>query len=263
MTNVYYKTWTFSVPDNWNEIDRTRMLQIMEIFYRENDDDRGRLLLFRALAQIPYAVLYLMKEPELITIARDCTEFLFENKLTKNPIMFWGKFAGPADSISNMKIGEFTFAEFAYMQYVQTKDVRFLHTLVATIYRSKRNRLLYSYSQNPDGDYRVPFNPNLVDYNTKVVSKWPRPVLDSIFHFYQGARAEKIAANPKVFDGTESQGQSLYGMWSVMRSVAKAGHFGDFDKVQDQYIDTVLMELNETVVEAEKLEAERNKVTLK
>lgn len=263
MITAHYKTWAFQVPEHWNEIDRDRMIQVMEVFYREMDDDKGRLLLFRALARIPYYLLFLMKEPELITIARECTEFLFENKLTKNPIPFWGKFAGPADSLANLKIGEFTFSEFAYTQYERTKDVQFLHTLVGSLYRQRRNKYQYDYTRNPEGDFREPFNPNLIDYNTKVVAKWPRPVLDTIYHFYQGARAEKIMANPKVFDGSESQEQSLYGMWSVMRSIAKAGHFGDFDKVQEQYIDTVLMELNETVAEAEKIEAERNKVVLK
>ena len=66
-----------------------------------------------------------------------------------------------------------------------------------------------------------------------------------------------MATNPRVFDeASPDAGESLYGLWSVMRSVAKAGHFGDFDKVQEQYVDTILMELNEAIVEAEKMEAE-------
>jgi hypothetical protein len=47
-----------------------------------------------------------------------------------------------------------------------------------------------------------------------------------------------------------------------MRSVAKEGTFGDFDRVNEQYVDTILMDLNEVVAEAEQIEMDRNKVTV-
>jgi len=235
---------------------------VIKVFYTEHDNDRGILMMFRALAGIPWWQLFMMRTPNLLAAARDATEFLFEgNTLTKNLLPFYRGYAGPADDLQNLKMLEFCHTEFFHSRYEKDGNIDDLNALVAALYRPKKSRWSYSYTKNPDGDFRVPFNPNTIAYYQKRLAKWPTHVKLAIFRFYQGARASIITRNPRVFDNGGGE-ESLYGLWSVMRAVAKSGHLGDLDKVTDQYVDTVLMELNETVAEAERIEMERNKVTV-
>jgi hypothetical protein len=261
MREAYFRRWSYSIPDEWNELNRKQLLAVIKVMYDEKGDDRGLLLLFRALARIPWWQFFMMRSPNLLEAAYDATAFLFqENKLTKNILTFYKGFAGPADQLTNVKMGEFCFSEFYYLQYKTNNETKPLDRLVATLYRPRKHWLFYNYRKNFEGDYRKPFSPHTIMYYSENISKWPLHIKHAIFQFYEGARAEKIASNPRVFESSTGE-ESLYGLWSVMRSVAKSGHFGDLDKVQDQYVDTLLMELNETVVEAERIEMERNKVT--
>jgi hypothetical protein len=262
MRSAFFKKWSYAVPDSWNEISSKNYLPLMKVFFTEYENDRGVLMLFRALAGIPWWQFFGMRSPNLIPAALDATEFLFKgNSLSKNLLPFYKGYAGPAEELKNLKMAEFCNAEFYYNKYDKEKKLENLDAFVAIIYRPKKSRWKYNYKLNIDGDFRAPFNSNTTGYHQKRIAKWPTHVKLAIFHFYQGARATIIARNPKVFDNNDG-GESLYGLWSIMRSVAKGGHMGDIDKVADQFVGTVLMELNETVVEAERIEMERNKVTV-
>jgi hypothetical protein len=261
MREVLFRNWSYALPDEWNELTRKKLLAVIKVMYLAPGDDAGVLQMFRALVQIPWWQFYMMRTPNLIDAAYEATAFLLkENTLTKNLIPFYKGFAGPSDQLGNVRMGEFCFSEFYFLQYKHNSLDKDLDLLVATIYRPRKHWLFYNYRKNFEGDFRKPFSPHTIRYYAEDIAKWPRHVKLAIYHFYEGARAEKILGNPKVFDSSDGE-ESLYGLWSVMRSIAKSGHFGDLDKVQEQYIDTMLMELNETVAEAEKIEMERNKVT--
>jgi hypothetical protein len=45
-----------------------------------------------------------------------------------------------------------------------------------------------------------------------------------------------------------------YGLINVMRTIAESGIHGDFDKVQKMYVKMWMMELNEKIDEAKKVE---------
>jgi hypothetical protein len=281
MNFIYYKNYTHIVASEWNELTGKQLRKIMRVIWTGNDL-QCRFKLFRILtgwswkrlylvsgmfhikqisfiAQLPfinkYVEKYLNNCARLFDAVIDATHFLFvTNDLVKNLIPVYRGFYGPDEEIRNVKMAEFTFSEIAFLAWKKSKDPKYLDDLVAILYRPGRKK--YDHRKNSDGDHREPFNPNLSPYNAKQIAKWPMDVKLSIATFYMGCREKKIIDNERVFSGSGEGDESLYGLWSVMRNVAKAGHFGDFDKVQDQYIDTILMELNEVIVEAEKREEE-------
>lgn len=256
MNAVWYHKKEYVIPGEWNELTQRQLLQVQEVFNRNVDELKGRMLLFRILCKMPWWKFLLIRSANLLPAVMEATEFLMtRNSLTKNLIPTYKGFAGPGDKM-NIRMIEFCYSEGLFMAYKNQKDDKYLDQLIAILYRPIRKR--YNHKLNPDGDHRMAFNPNLLDYNTMFIEDWPLPVKQSILMFYEGCRNEKIASNPKVFEGGSGD-ESLYGMWSVMRNVAKSGHLGDFEKVGEQYIDTILMELNEVVVEAEKMEFEMNK----
>lgn len=261
MKTLHFRKWSYDIPESWNEMDGKRMLQVMKAFTSEMGDEKGILTLFRALADIPWYQFYLMREPSLMDTAIECTEFLFgENTLTRNHLPYYGGLYGPADGLCNMKMAEFCFSEHRYVQYKQNPTEENLNMFIAVIYREGRN-MFYDYVRNPDGDVRQKFNDSITPHLALRISKWPHHVKRAIVFFYEGARDAKIKANDKVF-GSSNGEESLHGLWSVMRSVAKEGAFGDFDRVNEQYVDTILMDLNEVVAEAERIEMEQNRVTV-
>lgn len=261
MKTLHFKNWQYDVPEAWNELDGKRFLQVMEVLTKETGDDKGILSVFRALAGIPWRQFYRMREPALMDAAVECTEFLFrENTLTKNLLPYYGGLYGPGHGLSNLKMAEFCFSEHRYIQYKQTPSPENLNMFIAVIYREGKS-IFYDYVRNPDGDVRKKFNDELTPMLAMRIAKWPDHVKRAILLFYEGARNAKVKANDKVFGSSDGQ-ESLYGLWSVMRSVAKEGTFGDFDRVNEQYVDTILMDLNEVVAEAEQIEMERNKVTV-
>lgn len=281
MNFIHYKNYTHVIASEWNELSPAQLRKIMRVIWTGNDL-HCRFKLFRILTGWSWRRLYLItgiyyiKQVDLISqlpffnkliekylnnCARlfdaiiDSTQFLFlTNDLNKNIIPIYKGFYGPDDEIRNLKMGEFTFSELAFIAWKKSKDPQYLDELVAILYRPGRKN--YDQKKNVEGDHREPFNPNLTAFYKKKVAGWPADLKLSIATFYMGCREKKILDNERVFSSTGDGEESLYGLWSVMRNVAKAGHFGDFDKVQDQFVDTILMELNEVVVEAEKKEEE-------
>ena len=75
----------------------------------------------------------------------------------------------------------------------------------------------------------------------------------AIFHWYQACRQKMISENPDVFTGGSGE-VAKYGLLSVMRTIAESGIHGDFDKVQKMYVKMWMMELNEKIDEAKKIE---------
>lgn len=282
MGYIFHKGKFYQTAGTWNELTGKQLVQVMGVLCGNDSLPTGRLKLLRILLQWSWWKLvltcgmhrllrldkinltrvparfgrWLDNTERIATAAEDYTAFLFEaNKLTKQLLPNVGGWYGPDSSLGNMKMAEFCFCENYFIAWRDTKNPAHLNRLVAILYRPGKKK--YDKHRNELGDIRIDFNPNSIEQRIKKVDKWPLNLRLAICNFYEGCREEKMATNPRVFDeASPDAGESLYGLWSVMRSVAKAGHFGDFDKVQEQYVDTILMELNEAIVEAEKMEAE-------
>jgi len=258
MIDVYFGKRAYAAPEAWNELTRRQLLKVMAIFDSPLPHIQGIILLTQILTNIPWWRFFRFRSPHLEDAAGQITGFLLEkNTLTRNLLPKYRRCYGPADGFGNLTMGEFSFTEAFFQSWRNSDDVDWLHKLIAVLYRPKRSN--YDHKRNPDGDHREKFNPNLIEQRAKKIARWPASVKKAIEQWYDGCRNQMIEQNPKVFEGGSGE-ESLHGMWSVMRNVAKAGHFGDFDKIAEQYVGTIMMELNEVVVEAERQEAELKKM---
>ncbi|MDH7463967.1 hypothetical protein QEG73_21880 [Chitinophagaceae bacterium 26-R-25] len=286
MNVILYKGKLIDIPDHWNELSGKQLIAIMKILYGNKDVSKGRISLFKIISGFTWFKIfkmtgyfrflhldqwinaplipgpfkkYLDRTERFMHAVDSCTAFIMETAdLTVNLLPVVKTFHGPNDDLANVKAAEFFCSEFYFTQWRETNQISFLNYLVATLYRpSKRN---YDRKGNPDGDIRIAFNPNLTATYLPKIETWPPEIKQAIALFYQGAREKKIANNPRVFEKSDGEGTTLYGLWSVMRMISKGGHFGDFDKVQDLHVDTLLMELNEVIAEADRMEAEMDKI---
>lgn len=282
MNFIYYKSEHYPVPAHWDEMTEKQFLAVVNILFSMETIARGRLRIFKALSgmswwtmlkitglmrfknidkywnrvYVPAIIKKYFDQCERLAFAiEECTAFLFEPEIsmTRQQLPFFRGRYGPASELRNITMAEFCNTEHYFLQYKAAGSDADLNMLVAALYRQEKKH--YDHYSNPAGDHREKFNPNVLEAEAQKVASWPPPVKKAINMFYEGARNKKIGENDRVFGGASGE-ESLYGLWSLMRSVAKAGHFGDFDKVEDQYVDTILMEMNEVVVESERLEAQ-------
>lgn len=279
MTELFYKKW-WKIAGSWNELTAKQAINILTVLSIGLPIEKEKLMLLKILlkwswwktavffGQFRFNNLNKIKKPSALfgrvmdrtaTLAMamdELTAFLkAENTLTKNLLPNYKKYAGPSDGMDNLRMAEFVYAESYFFKWRDGKNMGDLNNLVATIYRPMAKKT----AQHSD-DVRVNFNPNMIAKYAVVVDRWPWQVKLLIAQYYAASRQQKIAQNPEVFADSGTEEGSAFGLWGVMRSVAKAGHFGDFDKVQELYVDTVLMELTAAILEAEKHEQEMESI---
>lgn len=250
--NRYYQT-----PVKWNDLSRKQLLQIIDIIYSDIGEVEGRVKIMKVLTGISWLRLWWGGMFD-IDDKLHLTDFLLqENTLTKNLIPKYKKLYGPADDFSNLIVSEFIFAEQFHGLYKETKDVENLDRMIACLYRPCK--FLYNKKLNKDGDVRRDFNDHVIDYFAKKISRWPMNVKLGILTWYEGCRQKLVEDNPAVFGGSSSGETALYGLFSIMRGVAEKGIHGSLPQVEKMFVKVFLLELNEQVAEAERIERAHKK----
>lgn len=251
----------YSIPQTWDELTRKQLLQVMQILFLKNYRPEQLLMkLVQCLTGMSHAAFFRCNVEEIEEYFY-LTEFLLTPKInfTKNLLPSYKfshtEFFGPCDNLDNVRMKEFTLTEDLYLRWFDSekKDMQALDELVAILYRPAPAH--YDFKRNPEGDHREKFNQYVSAFYAKnYVSQWPQAVKLAIATWYGGCRLAIVDNNPEVFGG--SGDPALYGLVSVMLNVAEGKVFGDFEKVEDQYINLVMMHLNETIDKGKKLEAQ-------
>ena len=263
MTQIEINKKNYPIPQNWNEINQRQLLQVMKVlFLKKYPAEELVIKLLHVLTGATTAAFY--RWP-----AEEVDEFLYltkffltqEMNFTKNHLPSYKyshtEFYGPADHLDNLRMKEFTLTEDLYLKWFdsfisedQKKDIESLNELVAILYRPAPAK--YDHDLNPDGDHREKFNQNIsCHYARTYVKQWPMKVKLAIATWYAGCRQNIVKINPDVFEGGGDPAR--YGLVSVMLNVAESHVFGDFEKVEDQYVNLVMMQLNSLVDKARQL----------
>lgn len=247
----------YNFPEGWDELSEGQLLQVMEIlFLKQHAAEAVLLQLVKVLAGMSRYRFLRCKAEEL-------EEFFYllqfvlqpDFSFTKNLLPRLGKFYGPADGMQNLRMKEFTFTEAFFIQWCESekKDIAALNNLVAILYRPAPAG--YDTKRNPEGDCRAAYSQGATEWAAKhTISKWPMAAKLAIAHWYDGCRRAIAENNSDVFGGSGEPAR--YGLVSVMLNVAESHVFGDFEKVENQYVNLVMMQLNELVDKARKIEAQ-------
>lgn len=251
----------YPFPESWNELTFKQLKAIAPILLSKEIQLKHIVRLFRILLPCSWYRWKRIPGHEIMDHL-DRVNFLIEEKimLTKQRLPKYRKCYGPASEFMNLKAKEATFAEAWWAQYnfendVDAKNIDALNHLAAILYRPKKR--WYNVKRNREGDPRIEFSSSEIDYRVAKVKKWPLEVKQVIFLWFTGCQNMLIENNPKVFSGGDNP--SLHGMWSVMRSIAVGGAHGDFSRVENMYYPELLMEINETIQEAENLKKQVKK----
>lgn len=247
----------YNFPESWNELMCNQLTAVMQLlFLQKQSAERMLLELVKVLAGM--SRYHFMRAP-----VEELEEFFYllqfvlqpDFEFTKNLLPGYQHRYGPADALSNLRMKEFTFTEDLFMRWCESErqDLMTLDELVAILYRPAPAK--YDLKKNPLGDNRCEYSQNVCQWEAKhIVNQWPLKVKLAIAHWYDGCRRFIVDCNPDVFSGGGDPAR--YGLVSVMLNVAEGGVFGTFDKVEEQYVNLVMMQLNEIVDKAAKIKAQ-------
>lgn len=260
MTIVEIGKRLYTVPEKWNELTGRQLIDVLVIMHMAMPFENARLHLFKKICGATWMRLWWCGVEEFEDKLYLTDWLLGENTLTDNLIKSYQGHYGPAGSFNNLVISEFIFTEqqFAIWKSDEPVAVRHdaLNRLVAILYRPEKKN--YDKIRNESGDIREAFNDNLIDYYTTIIATWPFQVKQAIVFWYEGCHNQLIRDFPKVFGGGGS-GESVYGLWDVLFSIAEKNVLGDFAKVENQLLKTVLMVITKTVADAERIEQQLKK----
>jgi len=259
----------YEFPENWNELTRERLLNLVEtMFLKGYTAEQMLLQLIKVLAALTNHQFLRCKPAELEEYFYLLKPYLAEDiEFTKNLVpqfnfkktggadqTFWG----PDDECTNLRMKEFTFLEDLYVRWCDSKreDEDLLNDLVAILYRPAPDG--YDTARNPDGDRREPFNDNVCAFNAKkYIANWPLNIKLAMAFWYGGCRVRIVQNYPDLFNNEGNTSDAgRYGLLSVMLNVAEGGVFGPFEQVEDQYVNLVMIQLTEMMDKAKRLERE-------
>lgn len=247
------------IPEKGNELSQKQLVEIADaLFIKKYDQYQLPLKLLKIISGLSWWNW-------LRLAAEDVEDFIYlaqfilskEFSVTKQLLTEYKGFYGPTDELKNMRMDEFVYSEHYFSSInFETKDFTALDDFISIIYRPPKSG--YDKVKNLDGDIRIPFNEEESKYQKRKIARWPLAVKLAIAIWYGCCRNQLVAVYPDVFSGGDGEG-ALYGLQSIMRSIAKEGTYGTFEQVEKAYLHLMIMELNETVHEARRMEAEMKK----
>ena len=208
---IYKKT--YQMPETWNELTGKQLIRIAHILFKDEKSYNEKVFLLKVCLGISDRAfinwgylpkwlsesLFFKKIEVLLFLDRSLymVDFLLqENQLTKQllpRIVHWfgaDVFYGPADNFENIKMNEFCFSEFHFLEYKNTQNFEALVNLAATLYRPSKK--WYNKNKNTGGDIRVRFNENLTKEYSKYIRHFSEAQLKAMLIWYMGCRLELV-----------------------------------------------------------------------
>jgi hypothetical protein len=275
MVELHYHSKTYQLPENFNELTGEQLTKINALLIAGLPKPMLRLMVLRWLLNISqYQFFKLDADCKNRMLFYDKMEYEFlnnheetetsidwvftENSLTEQLLptfkagLFLPTFYGPKKEFDNLRVNEFHVCEIAYADYVKEESTELLNTVVAVLYRPCKGD--YNHELDSDGDARVTFNPNQLEYWKKVVNDWPIEVRLSIFQFYDGCREYIKHLYSDIFSKpSEKMEEVEAGMYDIIRNLSGT-KYGTFNEVENMLLHDVLKEIESSMKDAERQE---------
>jgi hypothetical protein len=240
------------VASTWDELSAKQLLLLMPVLYGKYPDlVRQRLDALRILLGVSTSLLLRFKPVQMIEL-KPLTEFLLTGECTLSrqllPVVRLGlrRYHGAGAGFDNLRFLEFVFADSFYQAYLDTKEEAWLDKLLAVLYRPARLR-----GGRAAGDWRQPFNDNLLERDTARLARLPQATKLAILTWYRGCRYGLQQRYPLVFTPSqEQQAASRPDGWAYVLREVSGGPFGDFDATGRQYAHTVLAKMQDDLQRA-------------
>lgn len=251
------KTYTYSYPSRWDEMDRKQLLIWCGILRMELLVGQALDVAIYLFAKIPKRVFSAMPFIYRLQL-RDTVDFLEENTMTANVLgyvrVMFRKQHGPAHKLANLTIGEWRRTELYYELWSRTGQTKYLYLLAATLFRPA--------GRYRGDDIRCKLTENSIARRAQLFSWALHPnALKAIQLFYEGARAYVQRRFSKIYRNTGSQsptlGEQMLHDWEDTILAYSGDKLGNFVETAETNLYVFLKHMTERVEELEKLKAKK------
>lgn len=249
MIEVIHKKRRWWLPECWDECSPRQFTSAIAVLTGGDNPVKSQLGLLRALLDMPWWKFRLIGAEALMQML-PLTEWVGEDtSITRQlvPIINAGeKLFGPKEGFTNITAGEFHFADMFYNAWKQDEDPLDLYRFVAVLYRPSKPG--YDASRDPDGDIRVAFNDNLVEFYARRLARHssgdiPSALAVAVVFCYESWRMRLEQEHKRIFNRKAKATAARYGWLPVLRGIAKGGQYGTMDNVETMYFGTLMVEL--------------------
>lgn len=240
------KNLKINIPECWNDLSQNQMQRMAKLFYSETTGLRFDFNVFMILNNCRWFQLWkIMKLKVILSQApiselKKHYEFIYtENNRTIFPaaVVSGDKtFFAPLDKITNLTAEEFAVADDLHIKWRETKNIEFLHYLMAT---------LYSETLQP----REPFDKNSLPQKIKHFQNIDLDVMLAVEIAYFGCKNHIVKKFPEAFPTKGKKAKKKYGFGKVILEMA-GGKFGNHNETKTTNIYTFLEEFNENLKNA-------------
>jgi len=247
MENIYVKIGRnkhfFEFPSGWDDINSSDLTAIYKYVNVEIEEAGLIAALIKGdikqLAKVPGDYFAEAFVPLLKFLEKVPPERWYFDRIESDEIIL----VGPVD-YSKILSGEFAFADSFFKNYQETMDECFLDKCIVSLMRA-HDLNADDTSQEWKGDYRVSFNENLIDLNSKKIALLPSDVKQAFAWNYNIFRNFLENAFIWVFQKGGNTNKSA-GWEKIISGMCK----GDLTKMNDMAnipLLTLLSELNDSI----------------
>jgi len=271
----------YDIPSKWEELGRDQYVRIADIVHRKISEPKALIRVFLLLCEVSrrpwlfWTIFVRITEEQRYDLLKTVRWVLEkQNTCTDNKVPYvrtrgeHGKrLAGPLSECRRFVFHEFIDSDMAYLKFFKAtnEDERMaaLDRLVAILYREpnpdfpkkyqlpgrKRNLVAWN------GDPRIPYNPNLVEYQMEQLKKLPVGYKYAAFLFYHACHLKWEKDHPHIFKKATDEEAAGGGGWgrALMSLAGGALQAENMLKVNAM---AALRELEDRIIEAERMESE-------
>jgi len=251
MILIHYERRRYLMPENFNELTGAQLIRIARMLKAGIMDELKLLRILLNKSRIKFWCIPLDAKARMLNLF----DWVFAaNTLTAQLITSYKGYYAPKGEFDNLTLAEFHFTELFYKMIIEGNDDA-LNSLIAVLYRKpKRN---YDFGKDVDGDARIEFNANLIEYNSKRIARlFSGEVKTAMMMWYDGCRQHLTELYNEAFSSPGAQETvDEYGMYNLIRNLS-GDRFGTIKEVEKVFVHTAFVEVEKIIEDNKKTEAE-------
>ena len=237
---------TFSIAENWNELDSKTALKVVSMMYSEPPSISLNLEILKILLPIS-DFIYWKLDPEQVVRLLNQTRWVWD--LPKTSSFPFNSFVHkkveyitPMLGFENGSYKEFVAANIEFCKYTDPKnpDYSAPQRLVAILCRpltdQDRNHPFWN------GDDREPFHSEICRLRAKQFDDLPAGIMIMAAHYWAKLLEDLVLKYP-IFDGESGIPDGGIGWVNTMFGVAEDGTFGSVKDVENEFFHKVCLYL--------------------
>jgi hypothetical protein len=242
-----------SVPSSWNELSRSQLESIAGLLAQEQKSVYAfRIKVLEILAKLSKMTVFQIGAERLVDLFAFVEWVEQDIELTDNKVLDIKckgvRFMGPIGDFSSLTCGEWTDADEAYLDYLQTNKEESLDRLMAILYRERDKKMS---PKNPlwKNDYRLPYTEATVKGRIPYMARIPMPTKLAVLFWWKGCRQEWEAVFERVFKD-KGAGPESFG-WQETVIKLSGAEFGDLEKTQSTAMYKLMLKMEITIKDDE------------